>query len=218
MTDILDFSLVPKRVADALGSDIVFGRIAPDARVVEEEIAERFGVSRSPVRESIRLLERDGLVVRAERRGARVSPMNRRDLDDVYSCRIALEGLAAAEAASRREESDLKRLQQGVTRLRKAHRKGDITDYFEANVAFTDAVHQAADNVTLRRLLGTLGKQALRYRFLAYRDFPHLMSSSLEGNQEVVEAIRLRDKDEARAHTEKLIETSWQTIRGCVPD
>ena len=105
-----------------------------------------------------------------------------------------------------------------MTRLRKAHQKSDITAYFEANVAFTDAVHQAADNATLRRLLGTLGKQALRYRFLAYRDFPHLMSSSLEGNQEVVEAIRLRDEDEARARTEALIESSWQTIRDCVPD
>lgn len=218
MTELLDFALVPKRVADALGSDIVFGRIAPDSRVIEEEIAERFGVSRSPVRESIRLLERDGLVVRAERRGARVSSLNRKDLDEVYACRMALEGIAAAEAASQHTPGDLKRLQQEVARLRKAHRKNDIDGYFEANVAFTDAVHQAAANVTLKRLLGTLGKQALRYRFLAYRNFPHLMSLSLEGNQDVVEAIRVRDRDEAKARTEMLIQNSWQTIRDCVPE
>lgn len=218
MTDSLDFSLVPRRVAETLGSDIIFGRMAPETRVIEEDIAERFGVSRSPVRESIRLLERDGLVVRAERRGARVSPLSRRDLDEVYSCRIALEGIAAAEAAQRHGPDDLKQLQGGLKELRKAFGKSDITAYFEANVAFTGAVHQAAANATLKRLIGTLGKQALRYRFLAYRSFPHLMSSSLEGNREVVEAIRLRNRDEARAQTERMIERSWEAVRSCVPE
>src|SRR5437764_9486653 len=120
MADNLDLSLVPKRVAEALGADIIFGRIAPESRVIEEEIAERFGVSRSPVRESIRLLERDGLVVRAERRGARVSPLSRRDLDEVYTCRLALEGIAAAEAAERRQPGDVKRLQGNLSLLRRA--------------------------------------------------------------------------------------------------
>lgn len=217
MSDNLDLSLVPKRVADALGADIIFGRIAPESRVIEEDIAERFGVSRSPVRESIRLLERDGLVVRAERRGARVSPMSRRDLDEVYTCRLALEGVAAEEAAIRCKPSDFRNLQQAFTRLRKAFQKSDIDGYFESNVAFTDAVHEAADNATLKRLLGGIGKQALRYRFFAYRSFPHLMSSSLEGSREIVEAIHVHDKREARVRTEELIERSWQTLRDCIP-
>lgn len=217
MTGSADFSLVPRRVAELLGSDIIFGRIAPESRVIEEDVAERFGVSRSPVRESIRLLERDGLVTRSERRGARVSSLNQRDLDEVYSCRLALEGIAAAEAAQRHTPDDLKDLQAGLLRLRKAFGKSDITAYFEANVAFTDAIHEAAANATLKRLLGTLGKQALRYRFLAYRNFPHLMPKSLEGNREVVEAIRLRNRDEARAQTERMIERSWEAVRSYIP-
>lgn len=218
MTDSLDLSLVPKRVADALGSDIIFGRIPPESRVIEEDIAERFGVSRSPVRESIRLLERDGLVIRAERRGARVSPLSRRDLDEVYACRLPLEGIAAAEAAQRHGPADLKRLQKGVSQLRRAFQKSNIDAFFEANVAFTEAVHQAADNTTLKRLLGTIGKQALRYRFLAYRSFPQLMSTSLDGSGEIVEAIHIRNGTEARLRTEQLIERSWTAIRSCVPE
>lgn len=218
MTDSLDFSLVPRRVAETLGSDIIFGRMAPDARVIEEDIAERFGVSRSPVRECIRLLEQDGLVIRAERRGARVSSLSRRDLDEVYSCRLALEGIAAAEAAQRHEPDDFKLLQAGLSQLRKAFQKSDIAGYFEANVAFTDAVHKAADNTTLRRLLGSIQKQALRYRFLAYRSFPQLMQTSLDGNREVVEAIRNHNGVEARTQTERMIERSWNAVRKCVPD
>ena len=157
-------------------------------------------------------------MVRAERRGARVSALSRRDLDEVYSCRVALEGIAAAEAAERRKLDDLKRLGTGLSRLRRAFQKSDISGYFEANVAFTDAVHDAADNKTLKRLLGTVGKQSLRYRFLAYRSFPHLMSTSLEGSGEVVEAIAARNGEAARAQTEELIKRSWTAIRSCVPE
>ncbi len=218
MSESLDLSLVPRRVAEVLGADIIFGRMAPESRVIEEDIAERFGVSRSPVRESIRLLERDGLVVREERRGARVSSLSRRDLDEVYSCRIALEGIAAAEAAQRRQAGDVKKLQENLSLLRRAFKNSDISAYFEANVTFTDTVHDAANNVTLKRLLGTISKQALRYRFLAYRSFPHLMSPSLDGNSDVVEAIRGQDSDRARSQTEQMIQGSWSAIRSCIPE
>ena len=217
-SNILNFALVPKRVADVLSSDIVFGRLAPNSRLIEEDIAARFNVSRSPVRESIRVLERDGLVVREERRGARVSPLNRRNLDEVYVCRLALEGIAAAEAAARYQPSDLTRLNRGLTALRKAFQKKEIEGFFEANVSFTEAVHEAADNGTLTRLLGSLGKQALRYRYLAYRSFPQLMATSVDGNEKIVKAISQRDKEQARALTEDLIERSWQAIRNCVPE
>ncbi len=216
--DMLDLSLVPKRLAQALEQDIIFGRMAPDSRVIEEDIAERFGVSRSPVREAFRFLERDGLILRAERRGARVSPISRRDLDEVYECRLALEGIAAANAALRHNAADLTRLRDGVARLREAFGAGDIAAYFSANVAFTDAIHDAADHVTLRRLLGGIGKQALRYRYFAYRTAPALMQASLSGSQGLVEAIRKRDADGARAQTERLIERSWKTARKYLPE
>lgn len=216
--DVLDLALVPRRVAGVLEQEIILGRMAPDTRIIEEDIAERFGVSRSPVRESIRLLERDGLIVRAERRGSRVSPVSLRDLDEVYACRMALEGLAAAEAAERRTDAALQQLKEGMARLREAFGGGDTATYFHANVAFTDAVHRAADNVTLRRLLAGIGKQALRYRFLAYREAPGLMSVSLDGNRALVDAIRRRDRDAARSATEELIENSWRTVRRCLPE
>ena len=85
-------------------------------------------------------------------------------------------------------------------------------------MAFTDTIHMAADNATLRRLLGGIGKQALRYRYLAYRTAPQLMAASFSGSQGLVEAIRKGDAGSARAQTERLIERSWKTVRKCLPE
>src|SRR5256885_16426996 len=90
---------IPEGVAALLEKEIIFGELAPMARLTEEEVASRYGVSRSPVREALRLLERDGLVLRAARRGIWVAPLSVKDFDEVYSCRIALEGIAAEQAA-----------------------------------------------------------------------------------------------------------------------
>lgn len=216
--DQLDFSLVPKRVAAVLSSDIIFGRIEPEARIIEEDIAERFAVSRSPIRESIRLLERDGLVVREERRGARVSGLSRRELEEIYQCRRPLEGIAAREAAERRVKDDLRRLQSALAKLRRAFQKDAIEDYFEGNVAFTEAVHAAAGNITLERMLGSIAKQSMRYRLLAYRHSPRLVALSFEESEKIVQAIQDRDGLSAQERTERLIEDSREEIRKIFPE
>ncbi len=87
-------------IARILSDRIVFLATGAGLRIHEEEVGAAFGVSRSPVREVFRMLEADGLVVRAARKGVSVAPMSRRDLDEVYACRVGLEGVAAAEAAA----------------------------------------------------------------------------------------------------------------------
>lgn len=209
----LDFSLVPRRLAETLSGAIVFGDLEPGSRIVEEEIAERFNVSRSPVREALRRLEVDGLLVREERRGVKVSPMSRRDLDEVYVCRLPLESVAATEAARHWTVAEMSRLIDALAGLESAFHSRDIRLYFTANVAFTDAVHHAAKNTTLRRLLAGIGRQALRYRFLAYRNFPQLIEASIEGSREILNFLKARDGAGASRLTERLIERSWMAIR-----
>ena len=210
--------VMPQRLAEALESAIVFGELAPGGRIIEEEIAARYDVSRSPVRDALRRLEADGLVVREDHRGARVTPVSRVDLDEVYLCRIELEGLAAAEAAKRWQKPADGRFAERLAAMRAAFDVRDIKRYFIANVAFTDAVHRASGNVTLERLLKSIGKQALRYRYLAYRSAPELMNVSIEGNREIVDLVIKRRGADARRITVKLIERSWHTIREFIPD
>jgi len=210
--------VMPDLLAEALEAAIVFGELDPGSRVIEEEIASRYGVSRSPVRDALCKLEADGLVVREEHKGVRVTPVSRRDPYEVYRCRIELEGIAAKDAARNWVEPMDQILRSGLGSVRKAYASRDVKEYFLANVAFTDAVHQASGNVTLIRLMKSIGKQALRYRYLAYRSAPRLMGVSVQGTDEIVELILFRQGRKARRATAKLIEGSWQTIRVFVPE
>ncbi len=211
---VIEFRAVPDQVEQALESAIVFGEMTPGARVIEEEVAERYGVSRSPVREALRRLEGDGLLVRDERRGMRVTPMSRRDLDDVYVCRVALEGIAAGEAARHHKADSVPALMRCLAELEAAFTGGDIKGYFIANVAFTRMIHADA-SPTLLRLLSGIGKQALRYRYRAYTAFPDLMANSVEGSRDIVDMVADRNADGARRVTEHLIDRSWQALRNC---
>jgi len=210
--------VMPQMLAEALEKAIVFGELAPGGRIIEEEIALRFDVSRSPVRDALRRLESDGLVVRKDHHGARVSPISRVDLDEVYVCRIELEGLAAQQAARCWQPPADRIFADQLTAMRRAFKGGDVRSYFLANVAFTDAVHRASGNATLQRLLKSISKQALRYRYLAYRTAPKLMGMSVEGNREIVELILARKGAQARRITGRLIEQSWRAIRDVIPD
>jgi DNA-binding GntR family transcriptional regulator len=210
--------VMPQRLAEALESAIVFGELAPGERIIEEDIASRYDVSRSPVRDALRRLEADGLVVRVDHRGARVTPISRPDLDEVYLCRIELEGLAAQLAAKRWAHPADAEFAAKLAAMRAAFKASDIRSYFIANVEFTDAVHRASGNATLQRLLKSIGKQALRYRYLAYQSAPKLMGMSVEGNREIIDLIRARDGARARRITAQLIEKSWRAIRDVIPD
>jgi len=216
----VDSATIPFRLPDPIAKDlcrviedeIVFGQLAPSTRLVEEEVAKRYGVSRSPVREALRMLEQDGLVVREARRGIWVAPIGRADLDEVYSCRVALEGLAAEQAAHERTNEDLELLRQACAEMERAREAGDVRAHFRSNLRFTDIVHAAAGNATLRRLLNGIGKQAQRYRYLAYSKAPHLVELSLAGTRDILNGIERGDSRDAREITERLIRRSWQSV------
>lgn len=204
--------VLAQELARFLESEIVFCELAPGARLPEEEISARYGISRSPVREALRLLAADGLVVLSARRGIRVAPISRRDLGEVQTCRIELEGLAAAEAALSASTEDIAALREILERMAAALEANDVRDYFNRNVAFTARIHLASSNLTLMRLLNGIGKQALRYRFIAYQKVPELMRVSLPGNRRILAAVRARDPVRAREITAELIRNSWKSI------
>ena len=208
---------LPQELARGLEDAIVFRDLMPGARLVEEEIAARFAISRSPVREAIRILETRGLVLREARRGSRVTDLSPRDLNEVYACRVELEGLAAAEAAGARSPADLDHLDERLEALTAARAGGDPRGFLRASMALSRAVHEASHNRTLIRLLSTLEPQAMRYRFVAYARAEALMDASLDGNRAVAASIRAGDREAASAATAHMIRNAW-TIIGRVFD
>ncbi len=210
--------VLARELARFLHDQIVYGDIAPGSRLIEEDIVRRYNVSRSPVREAFRFLEQDGLLVRDRRRGVRVGALSVTDLDEIYACRIPLEGLAAEEAAKHRTDAHLPALEAAMTQLQEAFAEGNVRAYFEQNVRLSDQILLASGNATLRRLIGTIGKQALRYRYLAYSRTSALMQLSVETNREIIDAIAHQHGRTARMLTEDLIQQSWRGIRATFAD
>jgi DNA-binding GntR family transcriptional regulator len=205
--------VIAKDLVRALEKEIIFCELAPGARLTQEDIVGRFNVSHSPVREALRSLKQDGLIVMASRRGARVSPLMVEDLDEIYKCRIPLEALAAEIAATDRTNEACKAMSASLQGLRMALQLKNPRTFFEANVVLTNAINASTHNRTLIRLLANIGKQAFRYRYIAYQRSPDLMERSVDYNTEIVEAIISQKPRHARSLTEDVLESSWKTVR-----
>jgi len=208
--------VVPKvigaEVARAFADHIIYLRWPPGMRLIEEDLCAHFNISRSPVRDAFQILEADGLIVRAAWRGVRVAPMSVADLDEVYKCRVALEGLVAAEAARAADEEALATLSGLLDEMRAAMAEKDVDTFFERNVAFTRALHQASGNHTLERLVSGIEKQALRYRYLAHQNTREIVDLAFDGDRKVFEAVSARKADLARREAVKMIRHAHRVI------
>lgn len=210
--------VIPEELAEILQAEIMHGRLTPQSRLTEEEIALRYGVSRSPVREALRILQADGLVVRAARRGIWVAPLSLRDLDEIYSCRVSLEGLAAAQAAQSPNGSLKERLLQLLPAMRSAADKGDVEEFFARDIDGSSLIYQLSGNTTLNRLLRGLNKQAFRYRYFAYSRQSSIVNLSMTGTDEILRSIAAGEAERARTLTEKLITSIWHEMRPVLSD
>lgn len=205
--------VIPEELAEILQGEIIQERLTPETRLTEEEIAIRYGVSRSPVREALRILETEGLVVRAARRGIWVSPLSLGDLDEIYACRISLEGLAAEQAACSKDLLLKEQLLLLLPAMRAAAERRDVEGFFARDVEGSEIIYRLAANATLNRLLRGLNKQALRYRYFAYSKRESTVSLSMEGTHQILEAIASGQAAEARQMTEQLIDGIWREMR-----
>ncbi|MFF5225075.1 GntR family transcriptional regulator [Dactylosporangium sp. NPDC000521] len=177
---------------ERLRGDIVAGRIAPGTVLLETVLAERLGVSRTPVREALAMLERDALLER-DRRGYRVRTRSPQELLEIYEARIALESTCAAAAAGRRSAFDLARLRHLTGEAATA---GDPAQLRESHAAWHRALRAAAGNATIIELL-----ERLDTLLAVYDDAEPTLADQEEAAAEhrrVVDAIEAGDAEAAR--------------------
>lgn len=203
---------IAQDIVQRLSDDIIYGVFAPGERIAELDLAERYGASRSPVREAMYVLEQEGLVVREGRRGVTVAPIGTDNINNLYCCRLKLEGLALDQAARRIADKEIQQCRTLLSEMERAFESRDVEMYFECNIRLWAIYHGATNNPTLIRLLKGISKQALRYRFLAYTNVPTLMELSIAGHREIVAALVSRDPLAAGMATEDLIRKSWRLI------
>jgi DNA-binding GntR family transcriptional regulator len=153
---VLARSVLADQVKDRLLERILSGRYAPDARIVETQVARELGTSQAPVREALRGLEALGVVEITPYRGARVRRPTRRELLEAYEVRSALESLAARLAAQRLTDADLVELAGLVELMQAAAATGDGHRVAEADARFHGRIVALADNGTLERVWQSL--------------------------------------------------------------
>ena len=157
-------------VYEELKNQILMGEIPPGTRMMEIELAEEMGVSRTPVREAIRKLENEGLVTIEPRKGAYASDVSIKDMVDVLEVREDLEGMAAALAADKATEEDKEALQKITEAYKKAVADQDTEEIIKYDEQFHQLIVNWTGNKTLIQLFSQVQELALRFRYIYYDD------------------------------------------------
>ena len=200
-----NYQYMPLRdvVFHTLREAILRGDLKPGERLMEIKLANRLGVSRTPIREAIRMLELDGLVIMVPRKGAQVAQITEKDLNDVLEVRLGLEELAVKFACERMTEEQIQELEAAAGEFEKqvnSVKEGDITALAQADVHFHELIYQATDNQRLVQLISNFREQMYRYRIEYLKDV-EIRDSLVEEHYAICEALKRRDAQGAYQHT-----------------
>ncbi len=198
-------------IADILRERIIRGELVPGARLIEADIAAEFAISRSPIREALRILEHDGLVELFQHRGAVVAPMDVHDVEEVYVARMAVEGMAARLTAERMTDTALAELEAAFARVDAAVRRDDLEGYLAELERFYPIEWEIAGNPWLKRMVKLLRYQGMRHR-VRLMSLPGQMQRNHAAYQEIMRAYAARDGDRAEQLMRALVQESCRIL------
>lgn len=157
-------------VFNTLRQAILKGELEPGERLMEIQLAERLGVSRTPIREAIRKLELEGLVIMVPRKGAEVAKITEKDLNDVLEVRCALEELAVELACKKITKAQVEKLESTLATFKVAIHGKNLTEMAEMDEKFHMVIYEATGNTRLIQTLNNLREQMYRYRVEYLKD------------------------------------------------
>ncbi|MFA6850512.1 MAG: GntR family transcriptional regulator [Selenomonadaceae bacterium] len=198
-------------VCETLRDAIRKGVLKPGERLMEIQLAEELGVSRTPVREAIRKLELEGYVIMMPRRGTYVANLSIRDVNEVFEIRTSLDSLASGLAAERITDEELERLQRLLVLIGEYIEENNMEKIVETDTEFHDILYQASRNTRLVGIIFNLREQLTRFRSTSMA-YPGRLKETLEEHRHLVEAIAQGDALEAQRAAEEHMEKSEQTL------
>ncbi len=192
--EINEFMPLREVVFLTLRKSILKGELQPGERLMEIQLANKLGVSRTPIREAIRMLEHEGLVVMKPRRGAQVAKITVQELDDVLEVRKSLEMLAIHKACERMTEEDMQAMRKAAREFERVvnENKNDLTALAEADVEFHDTIYRGTRNRRLIQILWNLREQMYRFRIEYLKD-PEIRKTLSDEHKEIMNAVETRD-------------------------
>jgi DNA-binding GntR family transcriptional regulator len=154
-----------EQITEFLTQAIMDNQFASGERLVENELQRQFGVSRSPIRESFRVLEKKGLVFNVPRRGTYVRKITQKDIEENFPVRANLESLAARLALSYLQPQDIEKMESAFSRMNEAAKNNDFKSYLKYHTQYHEIFIRASRNDTLIELLENLRNQAIWFRY-----------------------------------------------------
>lgn len=199
-------------VADKLREQIFSKKLQPGSWLDEQSLADQFGISRTPMREAIKVLASEGLVTIKMRRGAYVTEVFRSDLEQIFTILSLLEGQAAKEAATKASEAQLNLLDHLHHRLETAAADRDIEQFFEINVKFHELIQEIAGNRWMNDVIADLRKVLKLHRRDSLTSTGRLQNSLLE-HREILRALLKRDEAAAESAMQKHLANGLEAVR-----
>lgn len=185
-------------VFKTLRQAILTGELKPGERLMEIHLANRLGVSRTPIREAIRMLELEGLVTMIPRRGAEVSRISKQDITDVLEVRASLDALAVRLCCERITSEEIAQLEKAADAFSQAIASGDFTAVAQADVDFHDIIVSASKNKRLMQMVNNLAERVYRYR-LEYIKDKSSHNNLIREHREILDFIKKKDSSSAEA-------------------
>jgi DNA-binding GntR family transcriptional regulator len=198
-------------VFESLREAINLGRLRPGERLMEIQLAEEMGVSRTPVREAIRKLELEGFVAMVPRKGAYVAGISVKDIVDVFEIRSSLEALAAGLAAERITDEEMELLERSLVEISEFSTDENIKAIVDGDINFHDIIYKASRNQRLVQIITHLQEQIHRFRMTSLSQ-PGRTKIALDEHKSIVEAISDRDVELAQQLAREHIENAEQSL------
>jgi DNA-binding GntR family transcriptional regulator len=206
-----DYKPLREVIFNSLREAIIIGELRPGERLMEVQLAEKMGVSRTPVREAIRKLELEGLVDMIPRKGAHVAELSIKDIMDVLEVRASLDGLATSLAAERITDDELKELKHINSQFATYIDKENLNGSIKKDAEFHDIIYKASRNDKLISILNNLREQVQRFRVIYIKDYNN-SKNLLKEHTDIFEAVSSRNTDEARIIAKTHIHNQEATI------
>ncbi len=193
-----DYKPLREVIFNSLREAIIIGELRPGERLMEVQLADKMGVSRTPVREAIRKLELEGLVDMIPRKGAHVAELSVKDIMDVLEVRASLDGLATALAAERITDDEMKELKHINIQFASYIEKENLNGSIKKDAEFHDIIYKASRNDKLITILNNLREQVQRFRVIYLKDYSS-PRNLIKEHSDIFEAISSRSIEASRS-------------------
>lgn len=209
--DLNNHQPLREAVCNAIRNAINNGVLKPGDRLMEIQLAEELGISRTPVREAIRKLEMEGFVVMLPRRGTYVADISLKDITEIYEIRISLDMLAASLAAERINDDELEEMDRQLLLTSKYDIARDMDKIVACDSVFHDVLYRAARNERLVSIINNLRDQLTNMRGRSMAQ-PGRLAETLTEHRILLDAIASRDAEAAAAAARSHIENAERTL------